>query len=74
MAKITGPLHSDSARGSLGNFLTFSVRASGQQVRFQKKQKDVTTVKRTLQRSKFSLALILWQSLPDDEKALWKLY
>jgi|APFre7841882654_1041346.scaffolds.fasta_scaffold246081_2 hypothetical protein len=74
MAKIKGPLHSDSAQGSLGACLTFSKRKSGQQVRFQKKQKDVITVKRTTQRFKFNQGLLLWQSMPQYEKDLWKVY
>jgi len=71
MAKITGPLLSQEARGSIGPRLTFSVRKSGQQARFQSPQKDVVTVKRTVQREKFSLGLDLWRSLPDNEKYYW---
>ena len=72
--KLTGPLLSVTAWGSMGPRLTFSRRASGQQVRFQRAQKDVITVKRTNQRFKFNQGLLLWQSLPKEEKDLWKLY
>lgn len=72
MVKITGPLHSDDASGSVGPCLTFSKRRSGSQVRFQKKQKDVITSGRTTQRAKFSLGLDLWRSLPDNEKEYWQ--
>ena len=71
MAKIKGPLHSDTAAGSLGACLTFSKRASGQQVRFQRKQKDVITDKRIVQRTKFLLGLAFWETLPDEEKKYW---
>ena len=53
MAKIESPLLSDSASGSVGPCLTFSQKKSGQQVRFQKKQKDVASDPRLLQRAKF---------------------
>ncbi len=59
--KINGPLHSDGASGTFGKLLTFSERASGSQVRFQKKQKDKITTARTAQRNKFLLAKDLWQ-------------
>jgi len=71
MAKITGPLLSQEARGSIASRLTFSVRKTGQQARFQRAQKDVVTVKRTVQRQKFSLGLDFWRSLPDNEKNYW---
>jgi len=72
MPKVSGPLYSVSASGSIGERLTFSKRASGQQARFQKPQKDRTTAERTIQRAKFSLGLDLWRSLPLLEKAYWK--
>ena len=72
MAKLIGPIHSDSASGSVGDCLTYSQRKSGSQVRYQRKQKDVTTAKRTTQRTKFSLGLDLWNSLSDTEKGYWK--
>jgi len=64
MAKISVPLMSLSASGSIAQFLTFSRRISGQQVRWQKKQNDVETSGRSEQRSKFllaSLASRFWQ-------------
>jgi len=53
MARVSSPLFSKSASGSVSDVLTFSKRNSGQQVRFQKKQKDVSTVERVEQRGKF---------------------
>lgn len=69
--KVTGPLFSIEAHGSVSDALTFSKRTSGQQVRFQKKQKDVITADRTTQRAKFLLGLDLWRALPDNEKSYW---
>ena len=72
MPKVTGPLLSIEARGSVGRCLTFSKRRYGQQVRWQRKQKDVITSGRTAQRSKFLLGLDLWRALPDNEKEYWQ--
>jgi len=71
MVKLTGPLHSETARGSVGEALTYSNRKSGAQVRFQKKQKDVITTLRTAQRVKFQLARDWWLMLNDSEKQQW---
>jgi len=53
MVKVLFPLMSFSASGSIAQFLTFSKRASGQQVRWQKKQNDVQSVERLTQRNLF---------------------
>lgn len=47
------PLHSLTARGTIAGALTFSLRQSGQQARWQKKQNDVSTPARLAQRAKF---------------------
>ncbi len=54
--KIQGPLQSEEARGSVGLFLTFSKRRTGQQVRFQRKQKDAESPGQIIQREKFLAA------------------
>lgn len=59
--KIIGALHSDSASGTFGGLLTFSERKSGSQVRFQRKQKDVSTSLRVAQRARFLVAKDMWQ-------------
>lgn len=59
--KVFGPMHSDGARGTFGGLLTFSERKSGSQVRFQKKQSDVSSAKRIAQRAKFLVAKDMWQ-------------
>jgi len=71
--KISLPLMSADARGSIYSSLTFSVRKSGQQVRWQKKQKDVITPLRTAQRVKFNQGLLFWNSMPDNEKHYWQM-
>jgi len=55
--KITGPLQSERASGTVAEFLTFSHRKSGQQCRFQKKQKDANTIGQIEQRAKFQVAI-----------------
>jgi len=71
MVKITGPLLSNTASGIIGERLVFSRRATGQQVRFQRAQKDVITATRTAQRFKFSMARDWWLMLNDSEKYQW---
>jgi hypothetical protein len=72
MPKVSGPLFSASAHGTIGERLTFSRRASGQQARFQRPQKDRITSARIPQRYKFSQGLTLWRSLSSIEKGYWK--
>ena len=60
MAKLTAPLLSQTAQGTIGTNLTFSERKSGSQVRWQKKQKDKITPARTIQRARFSKVLTSW--------------
>lgn len=60
MAKLTNPLHSLSARGTIAGGLTFSLRTSGQQVRWQRKQIDVRSPARLAQRTKFLLGRDSW--------------
>ena len=51
--KAKGPLLSKEARGTAADVLTFSKRSTGQQVRFQRKQKDANTASQANQREKF---------------------
>lgn len=69
MAKIEGPLLSMGASGSMGPRLTFSQRKSGQQVRFQRKQKDYVNTARTTQRGYFQTAAGWWGEMTDVEQA-----
>ena len=54
------PLLSLSASGTFAGLFTFSNRATGQQVRVQKKQKDKITSARTTHRNKFLSARSMW--------------
>lgn len=54
--KVHGPLLSQEAKGTISSFLTFSKRDSGQQARWQKKQKDRESDLQVEQRSQFLLA------------------
>ena len=71
MAKIKGPLLSHEARGTIAEKLTFSVRSSGQQARFQKKQKDILTAGRVSQREIYSDSVEAWNALSQEEKAVY---
>jgi len=71
MAKITGPLFSETARGTFGPRLTFSQRKSGQQARYQHSPKDYETEARAVQRRFFSMIIDWWQTLTATERAEW---
>ena len=71
MAKIKGPLLSLTASGKIAERLVFSLRKSGQQVRFQRGQKDVITVARLNQRGVYSAAVLAWNILSDLSKIEW---
>ena len=71
MVKVKGPLFSISASGKIAERLVFSVRTSGQQVRFQRSQKDILTASRTLQREAYLEAVDAWKILTDNEKLDW---
>jgi len=71
MAKVTGPLLSATASGSIGPRLTYSKKASGAQVRIQRAQKDYENPARKVVRDAYRTGLILWNSLPTIEKNYW---
>jgi hypothetical protein len=73
MAKVHGPLFSENASGSVTPVLTFSVRNSGQQVRYQRKQKDRITAGRIVARANYSDAVVLWNLLSVSEKSDYNL-
>jgi len=68
MAKVKGPLLSINASGKIGERLTFSLRNSGQQVRFQRKQRDIITSSRTAQRTIYTAGILAWNNLTSGEK------
>jgi len=71
MAKSKGPLFSENASGSVTPVLTFSLRNSGQQVRYQRKQKDKITAGRIPVRANYAVAVSAWNFMSDDEKSAW---
>jgi len=54
--KVSQPLLSQSASGSVTPFLTFSKRKSGQQCRYQKRQINAASASQAVHRAKFSNA------------------
>ncbi len=69
--KVKGPLYSISASGKIFDNIVFSQRASGQQARLQRSQKDVITSARTAQRDKYITAVAGWNALDPIDKALF---
>lgn len=72
MAKIAGPLMSQSASGSVAGNITFSDRRSGQQARWQKKQEDRITANRTAQRALYAAAVAAWNELSEADQDNYK--
>lgn len=72
MAKNTGPLFSNRASGAFAKFLTFSFRKSGQQVRWQKKQKALpASADQEVVRDFMGLAWAAWRDLDQSDKNAW---
>ncbi len=71
MSKVKGPLGSLAARGSVGGVLTFSRRKTGQQVRFQRKQKDAQSPGQLAQRANYYEAVEGWNNLALEEQQAW---
>jgi CRISPR/Cas system-associated endonuclease Cas1 len=61
--KIIGPLQSEKASGTIKDVLTFSSRKTGQQARFQRKQKDTNSATQQAQRKKFLNASIACRNM-----------
>ena len=74
MAKLIGPLFSESAHGSISKRLTYSKRKSGNQARFQRANHDYNTTSQQTQRALFLTALAAWNSLSNAQKVLWNEY
>jgi len=73
MAKTKGPLLSAQAKGKIGDRLVFSFRRSGQQTRFQKKNKNVKTGYQLLQRALYENGVLAWLCLSDYAKLDYKI-
>ncbi len=74
MAKLEGPLLSINAHGSIAKRITFSQRSTGNQVRFQRANKDANSAFQQTQRALFLEALSYWNSLTDEQQGLWNEY
>jgi hypothetical protein len=71
MAKTHGPLLSVNASGSVGKINTYSHRKTGNQCRYQRKQKDSETAAQLNQRGLIAFLHFLWQDLSAAEKLSW---
>jgi len=71
MAKVSFPLFSLNAHGTLAGILTYSTRKIVKQVRYQKPQKDYENLARKVQRDKFRTGCALWNALSPEQKAVW---
>jgi hypothetical protein len=71
MAKLIGPLMSQAAHGTVGGVLTYSRKSSKNIGRYQRKQHDVLTLSRKIQRGYFKDAANTWGLLSPTQKALW---
>jgi len=71
MPKLTGPLLSLRASGSVAKNLTYSERKTGSLARWQKKQKDVLTSERVEWRARFLQAVAAWHALTENEKEVY---
>ena len=63
MAQLTGPLHSETARGTIGGALTFSMHGIYPKVRYQKKQKYTPTASQLAVRAVYASAVAGWNGL-----------
>jgi len=71
MAKVTGPLMSFSASGTIGDALTFATWKGIEYVRQWFIPGNPQTTKQVNLRTALTLAVALWQSYSDPTKAAW---
>jgi hypothetical protein len=72
MAKVTGPLLSISASGSLGKHMTFRAGRSGV-VLTRHVKKYAQTSELQLMQQQYMIAMAeIWRDLPANEKTLWE--
>lgn len=73
MSKVTGPLFSLSASGSLGDALVFELRQGNKRVRFKFKRKIKPSLGQIAQRDYFKDAVKTWRTADPDVKNVWRL-
>lgn len=71
MVKVKSPLLSREARGAIYGNIVFSVRKSGQQVRFQKPPVDRRSSGQISRRLIYSNGVDAWHSLTSEEKQVY---
>lgn len=71
MAKVTGPLFSLDARGTVGESITYSIWKGINYVRRRVVPENPQTALQQAIRQSFSDAVLNWQSLSAGDKALW---
>lgn len=74
MARVTGPLFSVSASGTVGKAFTFGIWKGIQYVREWFKPANPKTAKQVNVRDALTLAVAYWQSLPGAEQDKWDTY
>lgn len=72
MAKLTGPLHSLSAAGGIGNTVLFQGSATGAIARRFFSPSNPRTAAQTARRIAYQSAVADWHALTAEEKSQWK--
>lgn len=72
MAKITGGLLSENARGSIGGVITYQGRKTFRHVHRKSEPRDPQTAAQRHYRDKFASIVALWQSLSPAEKQVYE--
>lgn len=72
MARVTGPLFSVSASGTVGKAFTFGIWKGIQYVREWFKPENPQTVKQVNVRTALTLMVAYWQTLDAENKAAWE--
>lgn len=71
MAKVTGPVLSLGAKGTVGDALTYQKKGKGHAVYGHKKHKDAKSASQLAQRTQIGSLVSQWQALTDYVKELW---
>ena len=71
MAKVTGPLFSMSASGTIGNAIVFGTWKGIETCRQYAIPSNPRTTKQVNLRNAFALAVAYWQTFDDAAKATW---
>lgn len=72
MAKVSGPLHSLEASGTVGNTLTMLKQRGRQLAKFKSKPGGAPTAAQLAQRARYRAAVDAWNLLDPAGKAAWQ--